>query len=152
MALFFRCIAWLPVFLFISCGPLQEVQCTGVKGFKINKINAQGIDGDIMLGIKNPNRSGFSIYKSEFDVTYSGIYLGKARLTHRVHINGNAEETYAFNLKSDFKNMNLADVMKLVNGSGGRGMVEVKGDLKAGKFIFIRKKFPVNIKERASLD
>src|SRR3954471_15200581 len=88
------------VFFFSSCKELKELQYTGVKGFKINKVNTAGIDADILLGIKNPNSYGFSIYKSEFDVTYSGIYLGKAKLTKRVHINGNAEQTYSFNLKS----------------------------------------------------
>jgi len=69
-----------------NCRDIKEVQCTGVKGFKINKMDAKGIDGDILIGIKNPNAFGFSIYKSAFDVTYSGIYLGKAKLVKRVHI------------------------------------------------------------------
>lgn len=130
-----------------SCKNFKEVQCTGVQGFQVNRIDTKGLDADIMLQIKNPNNTGFSIYRSEFDVIFNGINLGKAKLTKRVHINANAEKTYPFNLKSDFKNINLADIMKLINGVSGRGMVEVKGDLKAGK-LFIRKKFPVNIKER----
>lgn len=138
------------IFLLSGCKSFKEVECTGVKGFKVNKINTQGIDADILLGIKNPNATGFSIYRSEFDVIFNGINLGKAKLSRRVHINANAEKTYAFNLKSDFKNINMMEVMKLVNGIAGRGMIEVKGDLKAGK-LFIRKKFPVNIKERLEI-
>src|SRR4051812_12698695 len=86
-----------------SCHDIKEVQCTGVKGFKVNKLDTKGVDADILLGIKNPNTFGFSIYKSAFDVTYSGIYLGKAKLTKRVHIHGKAEEVYSFNLTNDFK-------------------------------------------------
>lgn len=132
---------------FASCKNFKEVQCTGVRGFSINKVNTEGLDANILLGIKNPNSFGFSIYRSEFDVMYSGVNLGKARLTKRVHINANAEETYSFNLKSDFKNVNMMDIMKLM--SGGRDMIEVKGDLKAGK-LFIKKKFPIHVKERLS--
>ncbi len=138
------------MFLF-SCKTLKDPEYTGVKGFKINKINTEGIDGDIMLGIKNPNAFGFTIHKSEFDVSYSGVYLGKARLTEKVFIKGKAEETYSFNLKSDFKNVNLADVIKLLNGASNKGLLEVKGDLKAGKLL-IRKKFPVDVKEKLSLE
>ena len=134
-----------------GCKELKELQYTGVKGFKVNKISAEGIDADILLGIKNPNNYGFSIYKSNFDVTYSGIYLGKARLTKKVHINGNAEETYSFNLKSDFKNVNLTDVIRLLGGTSKKGTLEIKGDLKAGKF-YLKKKFPVDVKEKVSLD
>ncbi len=135
---------------FGACKNFKEVQCTGVSGFKVNKIDPKGMDADIFLQIKNPNNTGFSIYRSEFDVSYNGIHLGKAKLNKRVHIRANAEESYAFNLKGDFKNVNLMDVMKLVNGMSGRGMLEVTGDLKAGKFL-IRKKFPVALKERLSL-
>lgn len=135
------------IFGLSSCKNYKEVQCTGVNGFKINKVSAQGIDADILLGIKNPNNVGFTIYKSEFDVVYSGVHLGKAKLSKRVRIRANAEETYSFNLKSDFKGANMMDIMKLASGAMGKGMIEVKGDLKAGK-LFIRKKFPVNVKER----
>jgi LEA14-like dessication related protein len=139
------------IFSLTACRDFKEVQCTGVKGFKVNQVNMQGIDADIMLGIKNPNRIGFSIYKSTFDVTYAGVYLGKAKLSKRVHIDANTEAIYSFNLKSDFKGANLPDIIKLVSGAIGRGMVEVKGDLKAGKFL-LRKKFPVNVKERVGLN
>ena len=134
-----------------NCRDIKEVQCTGVKGFKINKMDAKGIDGDILIGIKNPNAFGFSIYKSAFDVTYSGIYLGKAKLVKRVHIHANKEEVYSFNLTNDFKNANLADVMKLLGGAVFKSTIEVKGDLKVGK-IFIKKKIPVDIKEKVNLN
>jgi LEA14-like dessication related protein len=144
-----RLLVLISIFLF-SCKSYQEVQVTGFKGFKVNKIDMKGIDADILLDIKNPNPVGFSIYRSSFDVTYSGIYLGTAKSKKRVHIAAGNEKTYSFNLQSDFKNVNLMDLMKLVKG-GGNGMVEVNGDLKAGKF-FIHKKFPVKLKERARLN
>lgn len=109
----------------------------------------QGIDADIQLGIKNPNSIGFSVYPSSFDVIYGGVNLGKAHSSKRVHIDANSEKSYSFRLKSDFKNVNMMDIMKLVNG-GGKGMIEVKGNMKAGKF-YLKKKFPVNVKERVGM-
>lgn len=145
-----RLILFSVVFFLMSCKDFKEAQVTGVKGFKVNKIDSKGINADLLLGIKNPNNIGFSIYRSEFDVIYNGINLGKARSSKRVHIKANAEETYSFNLKSDFKDINLMDIMKLVQG-GGNGMVQVKGNLKAGKF-YLKKKFPVDVKEKARLN
>lgn len=143
-----RIICILLSMLFITaCKDFKEAECTGVKGFKVNKIDMSGIDADIILGIKNPNSIGFSIYPSEFDVAISGVGLGKAKLSRRVHIDANAEKDYAFNLKSSFKDMNMMDVMKLVNSGGLQGTITVKGDLKAGKF-YLKKKFPVNEKHR----
>jgi LEA14-like dessication related protein len=138
-------------FIVSSCRNLKEVQCTGVKGFTVNKVNLQGIDADILLAVNNPNTVGFSIYRSSFDITFGGVYLGKAKLSKRVHIARKTEEVYRFNLKSDFKGANFMDIMKFVNGALSKGIVEVKGDLKVGKFL-IRKKFPVNIKEKVGLN
>lgn len=135
--------------IFTSCKDFKEVQCTGVKGFKVNKISAQGIDADIILGIKNPNKMRFAVYRSEFDVVYNGVKLGKAKLSKKVKIEGNAEKNYSFNLKSNFKDANPMDVMKLISG-GGKGFIEVAGDLKAGKF-YLKKKYPVKVKEKVDL-
>ncbi len=146
--LFLSCFLFATVF-FVACKDFKEAQCTGVKGFKINKISPRGLDADIILGIKNPNHMGFSVYRSSFDVIYNGVNLGQAKLTKRVHINGDTEKNYSFNLKSDFKNANPMDVMKLMNG-GGKGMIEVLGDLKAGKF-YLKKKYPVKVTEKVDL-
>ena len=134
-----------------SCKNLKELECTGVTGFKVNKISTEGIDGDIQLSIKNPNRVGFSIYKSEFDIRYSGVYLGKAKLRKKVHIKANKEEIYSFNIKNDFKDVNLMDIMKVLGGASFKNQIEVKGDLKVGK-IYIKRKIPVDLKEKLSLD
>lgn len=139
------CLTILFVLVFTSCKDFKEAECTGVKGFKINKVNTEGIDADIILGIKNPNTVGFSIYPSDFDINLSGIGLGQAKLKHRVHIDANTEKNYTFTLKSSFKDMNMLDIMKLVN-AGSAGTIRVKGDLKAGKF-YLKKKFPVDVKE-----
>jgi LEA14-like dessication related protein len=137
--------------LFIgSCKPFKEAECTGVKGFKINKVDLGGIDADIQLGIKNPNTIGFSVYRSTFDVIYNGVNLGTAHSKKRVHIDANSEKAYTFKLKSDFKNANMMDIMKLANGGGKGGNVQVKGNMKAGKF-YLKKKFPVDVKERVGM-
>lgn len=138
-------------FFISSCKNFKELECTAVKGFKVSKINTEGIDAEILLSIKNPNAVGFSIYKSEFDIKYSGVYLGKAKLLKNVRIHANKEETYSFNIKNDFKDVNLMDVMKLLSGATFKNMVEVKGDLKVGK-LYLKKKIPVDLKEKLSLN
>lgn len=141
-----KILFWLlPVLLIASCRSFKEAEFTGVKGFKVNSINLQGIDADVILGIKNPNNVGFSIYPSEFDIKLMGVGLGKAKLKKRVHISANTEKEYSFRLKSDFNEMNMMDVLKLVNAENF-GTIQVKGNLKAGKF-YLKKNFPVDVKE-----
>lgn len=149
-----KVILFLVVFcsaLLMGCGHFKQLECTGVTGFKINKINTESIDAELQVKIKNPNRQGFSIYPSEFNVIFSGIDLGIARLNKSVRINANTEEVYNFNLKKEFKEISLFSVMKLIGSKGGNGIVEIKGDLKAGK-LFVKKKFPINLKERVGFN
>jgi LEA14-like dessication related protein len=134
-----------------NCKNFKEVQFTGVKGFNVNTLTMQGIDADILVKIKNPNVFGFWLYKSECDVKYGDVYLGKAILGKKVFIKANAEEIYSFNLKSDFKKANFIDVMKLIGGAIGRGDLELKGYLKAGK-LFYKKDFPIDLKEKVGLE
>ncbi len=146
----FRFLIFVIVFsVFNSCKEFKEIEVTGVKSFRLTKVGSDGIEGEVILGIKNPNARGFSIYPSEFDVTYSGIKMGKAHLYKRVHIDGNSEKLYVFKLKTDLKDMNLMDVLGLVNG-GKTGRIEVKGTLKAGKF-YVKKRFPVDISDKIGL-
>jgi LEA14-like dessication related protein len=107
------------------------------------------IEGELQLTIKNPNPVGFSIYRSEFDIIYGNVKLGKAKLHKRVHIGANAEKTYTFKLKSIPENMNLMDILKLA-GNAGEGNIEIKGDLKVGK-LFIKRKYPINYSDHIDL-
>lgn len=132
------------LFLGFSCKEFKEMQITGVKDFKIKKLSLAGIEADIELVINNPNSMGFSIYRSEFDVIFSGISLGKAKLKKRVHIKGNSEKPYKFALNSSFTNINLMDLTKLVSGSKLGGL-QVNGDLRPGKF-WIKKRVPIHYK------
>lgn len=132
-----------------SCKEIQEIRVTNVNNFSLQKISLQGIEGELQLTIKNPNTIGFSIYKSEFDIIYGDVKLGKARLHKRVHIGANTEKVYTFKLKSIPENMNLMDVLKLV-GNASSGTIRIKGELKAGK-LFIKKRYPVDYAERINL-
>lgn len=130
----------------VSCKEFKEVEVVGVENFKVKKISLEGIEADISIIIKNTNSFGFSIYPSEFDILFSGLNLGKARLKKRVHIDSNCEKAYVFELNSSFKGMNLMDLTKIVSGSN-LGSLTVKGELKAGKF-WIKKRFPINYSTR----
>ena len=143
------CLALLFTILFISCKSIKEPQYTGIKGFKVNKIDLKGIDATIDLGIKNPNDYGFSIYKSSFEVKVGGKVLGNAKSTKRVFIKRNEEKIYSFQLKSSFEGLELGDIIKLVGG-GAKGNMELKGKLMVGRF-YIKKGFPINLSERIKL-
>lgn len=133
-----------------SC-QIKSLECTAINGFKMEQLNANGISGDVLVTVKNPNRFGFMLYRSSFDVTYGGVKLGKASLKKRVHIKGNSENVYGFHIASDFKDVGLTDVMKLLAGGTRKNQLEINGKLFAGKFG-LKKSFAVNLKDYIRLN
>lgn len=135
--------------LLASCRDLKDITLTNVDSFHIQKMSLKEIEGELQLTIKNPNTVGFSIYKSEFDIMYGDVKLGKAKLHKRVHIGANTEKSYVFKLKTSPESLNLGDVMKLI-GNASSGTIRLKGELRAGK-LFIKKRFPVDYVDRINL-
>ena len=136
------------LFLF-SCKEFKDIAVTNVEEFHVTKLNLEKIEAEIKLKINNPNSMGFSIYPSEFDITFSGMRLGKAKLHKRVHIGPKSERVYTFKLNKNLSDLNPLEILNLLN-SNNLGKIEVKGKLKAGKF-YIKKKFPINYIDKAEL-
>ncbi len=134
---------------FISCREAKEIKVTSVEGFYLNKLTIENIDADIKLKIDNPNKMGFSIYPSEFEVIFNGIRLGQAKMNKRVHLSAKSEKVYTFKLNSKLSDLNPMDILRLLNLEN-LGKIEVNGDLKVGK-LFVKKKFPVSYTDKVKI-
>ena len=131
--------------LLSSCGEFQEVTFSGLESVKLIKVSQQGAEAEMVVKIKNPNKSAFTIYKSDLDVTLNGITGGKAHLAENVKIKGNSEQTYVFTIKSDFSSISLGDLPKLMSLAKSKNIkIRLKGDLKVGKFL-VKKSYPVDM-------
>jgi len=99
----------LSITLLTACSDFQDVTFSGVENFKIISLTQSGVEAEITAKIKNPNKTAFTIYKSEFDATLGGINAGKAHITKNVRIKPNSEEVYTFIIKSDFSKLFKSD-------------------------------------------
>lgn len=138
----------LSVFCF-SCKQLEELNVSNVESFNMTKITRDNLEGEIGIKINNPNKMGFSIYPSEFAVNFSGMDLGNARLYKKVRISGNSEKVYIFKLNSDLSALNPLELLKLLS-SEKLGNIEVKGNLKVGKFL-VKRKIPITYTDKVKL-
>ena len=143
----------ISTFLFSSCGEeFQEVTFSGIENIKVIKLSKEGVDAEITAKIKNPNTSSFTVYKSDFDATINGINSGKARLTDNIKIKSKSEQNYVFKIHSDFSNMNMTDLPKLISMAMSKNFkIELKGNLKVGK-MFLKKEYPISISRNVPLD
>jgi len=144
-------ILFLSITLF-SCTDFKDVTFNGIEHVSVTSLSQKGVEAVITVRIKNPNNMSFTVYKSEMDVTISGINAGKAQLTNNVRIKGKSEARYAFKVKSDFTNLNIMDIPKIIAmGLSKSVKVGLKGNLKGGK-LFVKRSYPVDITENVPLN
>lgn len=130
-----------------SCiGKFKEISINSINGFKLTKIDAKSLEGEINVSINNPNNTSFKVYKSKASFTVGGAKLGEARIVKKVKIAANSSSDNTFILHGNFKELNLGTI---ANITMGKPLVEIKGYIKAGKW-FYKKKFPVDEKQKLS--
>ena len=138
--------------LFASCGDFQEVTFSGIEKMQLIKLSQKGVEADITAKIKNPNKQSFTIYKSDMDVTISGVNAGKAHLANNVKIRGNSEDSYTFKVKSDFSGLSMEDIPKVIAMAMSRNVkIGIKGNLRVGK-LFVKRNFPVDMTQSVPLN
>jgi len=130
---------------------VKDLELKEVNRFNLKKLDPTGMESELHLSINNPNRFGFHLYPSEFEIKYSGISLGKAKLVKKVKIKGHEEKVYVFELKNDFSNMNFLEFTGLIQPGKFKNEINIKGDLKAGRILF-RKKFKVDHTQEVSFN
>ncbi len=129
-----------------SCiGEFKEISVTNINDFKVTKITPSGIEGEIKVTINNPNPIAFKVYRSKAKIMFGEVKLGTARTAKKVKIaaNSNAEQTFI--LKGDLKDVSMMELPMLLAGKNKQ--MEIKGDIKAGKW-FYKKRFPIDKKQK----
>jgi len=139
------------IFLLSSC-KYEEVTVSQLSGMKINKITNEGVEMEMGIQLKNPNSYGFTIFPSSFDVSLGGTNLGKAHLSKKEKVGPNSDELHTFLIKTSFDQLTQGGIPGLINLFAKKNPeVEIKGNLKAGKFLF-RKRIPIDRKQNTRME
>lgn len=137
--------------LLYSCSPFKEITFTGVEHLDIISIGKNGVEAEIKAKIKNPNRMSFVVSQSVVDVSINGMPVGSARLSERVKIKRNSENIYTFRVLSDFSQLSIAELTKILAFTFSKNMtIGIKGNIKAGKGV-IKRNIPIDFTEKVRL-
>jgi LEA14-like dessication related protein len=137
--------------IFPSCSDFKDVTLNGIENIKLTNLSQKSIEALITVRVKNPNNVSFTIYKSDMDVTLSGINAGIAHISENVKIKAKSEQTYTFKIKSDFSNLSLTDLTKIISMALSKNVkIGLKGNLIGGK-LFVKHSYPVDFTENVPL-
>jgi LEA14-like dessication related protein len=137
--------------LLYSCADFKDVSITKIEEVKLISMSAKSADAEINVKIKNPNNTGFSIYKSQADVNVNGIDIGTAEMMQKIYVKANSEDTYTFKIHSDFSKISATNLTSLMLTAMSKNIkIGIKGEIKAGKLL-IQKKFPIDVTQNVPL-
>lgn len=94
---------------------------------------------------------GVTVFPTSFDATVNGIDIGKVKLSKRVRIKANSDNTSEFHIKSDFGKLGMKDIASVISMVASKSAtVSFKGDVKVGKWYY-KKKFPIEMRKTVNL-
>ena len=137
--------------IFTGCLEYKEVQVVKIINVGVKDISAKGVDIEVTMQIKNPNKYNISIVDSDLTLFLKGKKMGTAKIKEKVTLKKKSNDVYRFTIKSDLKDIasgGLSVMMGLITQSSME--LKVQGDIKA-KAKGISKKIPVDFTENIKL-
>ncbi len=148
---------YTPIVLFVialctfGCIEYKEVEVVEVSDVGVKGVSMSGVDIEVAMQIKNPNKYDISIVDSDLTLFAEGNKVGIAKIKEKVVLKKKSNKIYRFTIHTSAQDISVSAMplmMSLMSKSNLE--VQVKGDIKA-KAKGIGKRFPVDFKEKVSL-
>lgn len=134
-----------------SCIQYKEVEVVDVPEVGVKKISLKGIEIEVAMQIKNPNKYDISIVDSDLTLYAEGKKVGVARVKEKIKLKKKSNKIHRFTIQtsaSDILSSAIPVLMTLITKSNMD--LQVQGDIKA-KAKGLSKRFPVDFTERIKL-
>ena len=136
---------------FSGCIEYKEVEVVEVSGVGIKKISLKGIEIEVAMQIKNPNKYNISIVDSDLTLFADAKKVGVARVKEKITLPKKSNKIHRFTIQTSVQDI-VSNALPLLMNLMTKDNIEVgiKGDIKA-KAKGIGKRFPVDFKERVKI-
>jgi LEA14-like dessication related protein len=151
----YRSIAYLLLvvmaFSITSCIEYKEVQVVEVSDVGIKDISMSGIDVQVSMQVKNPNKYDISIVDSDLTLFADGNKVGVAKVKEKIKLKKKSNKIYKFTIQTSAADImtSAMPVLMSVMTKSHLG-IRIKGDIKA-KAKGVGKRFPVDFTEKVKL-
>ncbi len=141
----------LAIFL-SSCGGIKPLSISDIESVKMSGMRGANIVVEATFRVKNPNGLGFTVKASDMDLYANGSLVGKAALKDNIKIARKSDKSYVVNIEANLAQLMFNGLMNFASISkSGKAKIRMKGELKVSKFLFIKKKFPVDMEKSVNL-
>lgn len=134
-----------------GCIEYKEVEVVDVPEVGVKNISLKGIEIEVAMQIKNPNKYDISIVDSDLTLFAEGKKVGVARVKEKIKLKKKSNKIHRFTIQttaSDILSSAFPVLMSVLTKSNME--LQVQGDIKA-KAKGLSKRFPVDFTERIKL-
>ena len=138
-------------FCISSCLQYKDVEVVDVPEVGIKNISPKGIEIEVAMQIKNPNKYDISIVDSDLTLFAEGKKVGVARVKEKIKLKKKSNKIHRFTIQTSASDI-LSSALPVLLGVLTKSNMElhVQGDIKA-KAKGLSKRFPVDFKEKIKL-
>ena len=86
-----------------GCLEYKEVEVIEVTEVGVKNISASGVNVEVAMQVKNPNKYNISIIDSDLNLLIKGKKMGTAKIKEKVTLKKKSNAIYRFTLQSNFK-------------------------------------------------
>ncbi len=136
---------------FSGCIEYKEVEVVEVSGVGIKNISLKGIEVEVAMQIKNPNKYNISIVDSDLTLFADGKKVGIAKVKEKITLPKKSNKIHRFTIQTSVHDI-VSNALPLLMNLMTQDNIElgIKGDIKA-KAKGVGKRFPVDFKERVKI-
>jgi len=134
-----------------SCIQYKEVEVVKVTDVGVKEISTKGIDIEVAMQIKNPNKYNISIVDSDLILFVKEKKMGAANIKEKITLPKKSNKIHRFTIQTTLKDLasgTIPVLMGLITQSNID--LQIQGDIKA-KAKGLSKTFPIDFKERVRL-
>lgn len=136
---------------FTGCIQYKEIEVVEVSDIGVKSIGLTGIDIEVAMQIKNPNKYDISIVDSDLTLFAEGNKVGVAKIKEKVTLKKKSNKIYRFTIHTSASDIMTSAMPVLMSYLGKDNlMLKVEGNIKA-RAKGLSKRFPVKFEERIKI-
>lgn len=133
---------------FSSCRPIEALTVSKVESVKFNDLSKNSVTLLVTMKVKNPNNRKFKITDKGLTLFVNKSELGSAKMKDEIVIKRKSEESYTFEIETEFSKLGLGAIPAIINMVKSKSVeINLKGHVRV-KTMGIGKTYPIDIVER----
>ena len=147
-----RILIFVGCMCFLSaCITYEDVELIGIEKVRFLEVNKSSIKIEATVKIENPNTYKIKVVDSDLDLFLGGKEAGKAKITDRIVLPKQSNQSYTFVIEAEPKNLAAVAGSSIFSIFTTRKIdFEAKGSIKA-RALGVGKRFPVEFKDKIRL-